>query len=33
MENPWRQRWQEGRIGFHLSDTHRRLSSTGLRLM
>ncbi|NDL71537.1 thiopurine S-methyltransferase [Vreelandella alkaliphila] len=25
MENPWRQRWQEGRIGFHLSDTHPSL--------
>ncbi|WP_417864156.1 thiopurine S-methyltransferase [Vreelandella venusta] len=26
MENPWRQRWQEGRIGFHLSDTHPALA-------
>ena len=25
MDNPWRQRWQEGRIGFHLSDTHPAL--------
>lgn len=26
MENPWRQRWQEGRIGFHLSETHPALA-------
>ncbi len=25
MENPWRQRWQEGRIGFHLEETHPAL--------
>lgn len=27
MENPWRQRWQEGRIGFHLSATHPALAN------
>ncbi|MCO7228828.1 thiopurine S-methyltransferase [Halomonas sp. CnH100-B] len=25
MENPWRQRWQEGRIGFHLEEAHSAL--------
>jgi hypothetical protein len=25
MENSWRQRWQEGRIGFHLEETHPAL--------
>ena len=25
MDNAWRQRWQEGRIGFHLSETHPAL--------
>lgn len=26
MQNPWRQRWQEGRIGFHLSQAHPALT-------
>ena len=25
MDNPWRLRWQEGRIGFHLAATHTAL--------
>lgn len=26
MKNPWHQRWQEGRIGFHLAQTHPALA-------
>ncbi|MCC5901188.1 MAG: thiopurine S-methyltransferase [Halomonas sp.] len=32
MENPWRQRWKEGRIGFHLHETHPALARYWLTL-